>query len=100
MATTPGSSADLRRRTALVVLVIASLIAAVWTIWPDPKKPEPVVAATPPAPQTVERGTTLHPSVCGNPARKPFVPTRISIDQVAKDAQVLALPRDANNVPQ
>ena len=91
---------DAARRTALVVLVVATVIALAWTLWPDgdkvdPPKPTPVAAA-----QSVVDGTRLHPTLCGNPAKKPFVPKQISVDKVTTRATVLALPRDANNVPQ
>lgn len=89
-----------RRRTALVALLVATLIALVWVLWPHQTLTPAPEAAIPPAPQQVVKGSLLKPSVCGRPATKPFVPTRISVDQVATDAQVLALPRDGNNVPQ
>ncbi|WP_183407237.1 class F sortase [Nocardioides marmorisolisilvae] len=92
---------DAARRTALVALIVATVIALAWTLWPDAKKADPVAKPTPvPAAQDIVAGTTLRPNVCGNPAQKPFVPKQISIAGVADHANVLALPRDGNNVPQ
>lgn len=88
-----------RRRTAFAALVVIAAILAVWMLWPDPAAPRKPVVAKPPAPQTVLAGTKLKPAVCGRPATKPFVPTRISVSKVTTDADVEALPRDANNVP-
>lgn len=84
-----------RRRIALVALVVATLIAVVWTFWPqpDPKAPHIPVA------QVVEPASVLKPAECGRPPAKPFRPTRISVAGVAKNAEVLALGRDGNNVP-
>jgi hypothetical protein len=39
------------------------------------------------------------PAVCAHPATAPFTPTTISIPDVIQDGKILALPRDANNVP-
>lgn len=98
----PSLDARTRRRTALVALLVASLIALVWVVWPqrDLLPPEAPEAIKPPAAQKVVKGSSLKPAACGRPATKPFVPTRISVDQVATNAEVLALPRDANDVPQ
>ncbi len=96
----PSSDARTRRRTALVALLVATLIALVWVIWPRQELLPPPEAAVPVAPQQVVKGSSLKPAVCGRPATKPFVPTRISIDDVVTNGEVLALPRDANNVPQ
>lgn len=91
---------DLTRRSALVVLIVATVIALAWTLWPDAKKVDRAKPLVVPAAQQVVAGTTLHPAVCGNPAKKPFVPQQISVAGVTNRARVLALPRDANNVPQ
>jgi hypothetical protein len=89
------------RRSALVALIVATVIALAWTLWPDAEKADPVAKKPQvPAAQDVVAGTRLRPNVCGNPARKPFVPKQISIADVADHATVLALPRDADNVPQ
>lgn len=95
----PKSDKRTRRWTTLVALLVATLIALVWTFWPSPEVAAPE-AVEPPAPQKVVAGSVLKPSVCGRPATKPFVPTTITVDQVATNAPVLALPRDGNNVPQ
>jgi len=89
-----------RRRTALVSLVVATLIALAYALWPDAKQVDPREPVGVPAAQDVVAGTSLHAAMCGNPARKPFVPKQISVDGAADRATVLALPRDGNNVPQ
>lgn len=86
------------RRLAFVTLVVATALALVWTLWPDAGTTRPQGVA--PVPQSVEPGTALKPAVCGNPATRPFRPRTISIRNVAHNAPVLALGRDANNVPQ
>ncbi|MFL6155853.1 MAG: class F sortase, partial [Marmoricola sp.] len=89
------------RRTALVALIVATVIALAWALWPDGKKVEPQAEKPQvPAVQDVVAGANLHPTMCGNPARKPFVPKQISVADVTSRAPVLALPRDAENVPQ
>lgn len=97
----PTSDARTRRRTALVALLVATVIALAWTLWPQPATVNPPPEAIePPAPQAVVAGSVLKSAVCGEPATEPFVPTSITVDRVATNAPVLALPRDANNVPQ
>jgi hypothetical protein len=85
------------RRAALVALVVATVVALVWSFWPHSDN-SPAVAKVPPV-QTVVPGSVLKSTQCGDPAGKPFRPTRISIAHVAHDAEVLALARDGNNVP-
>jgi hypothetical protein len=84
------------RRVSLVALVLATVVALAWVLWPHPTRE----AAAPSTPLAVVPGTLLKASVCGTPPAKPFVPTRISIKKVATDAPVIALGRDSNNVPQ
>lgn len=87
---------DDRRRIALVALIVATVVAVVWTFWPQPSG---VATAAAPAPQVVIAPSVLKPAECGDPIVKPFRPTQISIDGITKNAEVLALGRDANNVP-
>jgi hypothetical protein len=90
-------SATARRRTAFAAaLAVILAILAVWLLWPG-SDARPV--AKPPAPQTIAPGSLLRPSICHRPARQPFVPTAITVPRVTRDATVLALPRDAENVP-
>jgi hypothetical protein len=82
----------------VVAVVMAALLAWVLRPQPEPSSFEmnspsfellPVPTPTP----------TPRPGVCGKPATRPFTPTSITIPSIIKDGQVLALPRDANNVP-
>lgn len=84
-----------RRRIAFVALVVATAIALVWTFWPQP---DPKAQSTPAA-QVVLPSTELKASECGPAPTRPFRPMRISVKGVAKNAEVLALGRDSNNVP-
>jgi hypothetical protein len=90
------STGPVRRRATLLAAVLVTVLAAAWALWPD-KQPAPA-HVTPP--QAVVPGTTLRSSTCGNPVTHTFRPQQISIRQVADNANVLALPRDANDVPQ
>lgn len=93
-----ASSSTTRRRVAVVAaLAIVAAILAVWMLWPNDAVKR--VEAAPPAPQQVVAGTTLKGALCRRPATHPFVPTRITVPHVTTNAEVLALPRDANNVP-
>jgi hypothetical protein len=88
-----------RRAVAVAALAVVAAIATVWTLWPDGAA-VPRAEAKPPAPQQVLAGTHLKTALCHRPATRPFVPTRITVPHVTTNAEVLALPRDANNVPQ
>lgn len=90
-------TATTRRRTAVAaVLAVVAAILAVWLLWPTPEKE---VIAKPPARQATTAGSVLKPAACHRPVTRPFVPTRITVAKVTTDAEVEALPRDANNVP-
>ena len=93
-------TATTRRRTAQVAVLVGVLILLVWIVLdPHPiaeqAKPAPAV----PAAQAVEAGSVLKPRPCYRGATGPFTPTRITVPGVTRNATVLALPRDANNVP-
>jgi len=90
-------TATARRRTALGVFVVVAAILAVWLLWPDPE--EKVAEPKPVLPQATLAGEHLKPQVCHQPVTRPFVPTRITVPKVTTNAEVLALPRDGNNVP-
>jgi hypothetical protein len=95
-----GTSASARRRVAQVVAVVAALILLVWLIL----RPHPLDSTGPPGPdrpdvQAVTAGSVLKPKPCFRAVHKPFVPTRITVPGVTRNAQVLALPRDAEDVP-
>lgn len=86
-----------RRAIALTALILATILAVVWTFWPqDEKKPAPVAEPTPSATPTPEKPKV---TACGPPAKRPFRPTRISVKGVAANSEVLGLGRDGNNVP-
>lgn len=91
------SRASERKAGLLTALSVALALTAIWRFWPAP---EPATAAEPPAPQPIRYGSYLEPQHCAIQTGHPFVPTRISVPKVAKNAEVLALPRDARNVPQ
>jgi len=95
-------SALARRRSAQVAAVVAALILLVWILL----RPHPLDSSAPPqgppgppAAQPVSAGSTLHPKPCYQPASASFTPKRITVPGVTRDTQVLALPRDAENVP-
>jgi len=91
-------SATTRRRTAQVAVLVAVLILLVWVLL----RPHPLADSEvqhPPAHQSVTAGTKLKPKPCYRGASEPFTPKRITVPGVTRDAEVLALPRDAENVP-
>ena len=91
-------TAQARRRSAAVAVLVAALIAIVWLIWPEGAVRVAEPEGPPPA-QAVATGEVLHPARCHRPAKKPFVPTRLTVPRVVRDAEVVGLPRDGNNVP-
>jgi hypothetical protein len=100
-------TATARRRSARVAALVAALILLVWLLvlaWPlqSPDRPPSSAPATQPpaAAQKVDTGSLLKPKPCYRGASQPFAPTRITVPGVTHDAVVLALPRDAENVPQ
>jgi hypothetical protein len=93
-------SAAARRRTAQVAAVVAALIVLVWVLLqPHGLTPEPSPPPSSSPHQTVLAGSTLAAKPCYRPASAPFRPSRITVLGVVRDATVLALPRDAENVP-
>jgi hypothetical protein len=92
-----------RRRTAQVAAVVAALIVLVWVLVPHGQSPRSESAAQSQPPQAsqqaVAAGSVLKPRPCYQPATAPFRPTRITVPGVTRDTTVLALPRDADNVP-
>lgn len=71
-----------------------AVLATTWQFWPGSAG-----AAAYVAPQQVLAGQTLRADFCHQPASEPFVPTSITIPGITQRARVLALPRDANNIP-
>ncbi len=82
-------------RHVAVGAAVVGIVAAGWQVGHVPAQaPAPVVA------QAVLAGTTLHArSVCDNGATAPFTPEQITVPGVVRRAPVLALARDAYNVP-
>jgi hypothetical protein len=78
------------------VIAVVIGVVALAELWPNADAPARV---RPPAAQAVLAGTTLKPDFCGRPARGPFVPKTITIPGITRNAPVLALPRDANDIP-
>jgi hypothetical protein len=93
-----AGSAVTRRRIAQVVAVVAALIVLVWLLRPHPLvSPEPPTRQ--PSAQAVTTGSVLKPKPCYRTVSHPFVPKLITVPGVTRLATVLALPRDAENVP-
>jgi hypothetical protein len=97
-----------RRRSAQVIglaaVLVLVLILVVWLMQPEPEPQKHAQTQTPSTPaaaaQHVTRGSTLKPKPCYRGATARFTPTRITVPGVTRDAEVLALGRDAENVPQ
>jgi hypothetical protein len=75
---------------AAVVAVVA--VAQLW-----PHAGSPVVKVPPP--QTVAAGQVLQTDFCHTPPSGAFEPTSITIPGITHDSAVIALPRDANDIP-
>lgn len=92
-----------RRRDLALVAGVVALVLAVLFAWlllrggDEPERP----AAVPTTPFATPTPTPTPPPAdpCAQPATDGFVPTSITVDGVARRAQVLALPRDAAGVP-
>ncbi|WP_310961960.1 class F sortase [Nocardioides terrisoli] len=91
------------RRNWSAVAAAAAVIAVLSLVWQLSSEPEPAHASrnrlAHVAPQQVLPGQTLRADFCGQPAAGPFVPTSITIPGITRDSAVIALPRDANNIP-
>ena len=92
-------TATTRRRTGQAAAVVGVLILLVWALLRPHPLDEPA-KVPPPAPQAVTAGNVLDPKPCYGRPSAPFTPTHITVPGVTRDATVLALPRDAENVPQ
>ena len=77
----------------MLCAAIAVAIVAAWLLWPHPVPPK----AAPAKPTVV--ATTPKPTFCQRSAAEPFTPTRISITKVSGRIHVVALGRDAQEVP-
>jgi hypothetical protein len=78
-------------------MAVVLLTVGLTHLWPQAGE-SPASTPQPPA-QQVLSGTTLKANYCGEPASGPFVPTSITIPGITRRAPVLALPRDANDIP-
>jgi hypothetical protein len=91
-------SSETRRRSAQAAVVVGVLILLIWLLLrPHPLDDRQI--SEPPAHQAIAAGSTLKPKPCYRGATAPFTPTRITVPGVTHLAPVLALPRDAENVP-
>lgn len=91
-----------RRRGAVVALILCLAILGVWLLWPSPERSATgptIVDPPPPAAQNVLKGTVLKSAACQRNATQPFVPSRITVPGVTRNAAVFGLPRDPHNVP-
>lgn len=89
---TEGSSRRTRGAVVVVVLLLAAVLA-VWLLRPSPDEQRiawPVPTSMP---------LLDVPTGCAAAPDGPFMPTSISVPGIVKDADVLALPRDRNDVP-
>lgn len=83
-----------RKQLAVLCTAIAVAIVAAWLLWPHS---EPTKAAVPKP--TVVATTTPKPNFCQRSSSKPFTPTQISVEGVSGRIPVVALGRDAQDVP-
>jgi hypothetical protein len=90
-------SAETRRRTAQVAALVAALILLVWLVL-NPHHVGPDAPGSPAA-QAVTAGSVLKPKPCYRAVSGPFTPKTVTVPGVTRNATVLALPRDAANVP-
>ena len=98
------SSARLQQRLVLLPLAAALITALVVStvmlvVTQRGPEPTPVARPVPVATPTPTPTPTPKPGPCDDPATAPFRPARITFPGVVRDVQVVALPRDANNVP-
>jgi hypothetical protein len=98
--------ASSRRQNALVfvplaaALVAALLVSAVMVVLSlQQPEPAPVARPTPAVSPSPIPTPTPPPGPCAEQADRPFAPKRITIPGIIRNAKVLALPRDGNNVP-
>lgn len=100
---TRRSSTRRQRRMVFIPLLaalIAALVVSVVMIVVTQRESEPAsVDVRPWVLPTVSPSPTPTPSACEPAASGPFKPTRITVPGIVKNARVLALPRDGNNVP-
>jgi hypothetical protein len=87
-----------RARGVATVLVLVAVAAAALLVWMQ--RPQETTRPFNLASPSFKLLTTAPPKgECADPATKPFTPTRITIPQVVKNGQVLAAPRDAQDLP-
>lgn len=76
-------------------MIVVAVVAA-WLLWPDPK---PAKSAKPAATKPTAVVTTPKPTLCQRSTSTPFAPTQIGVDGVGGHIPVIALRRDAHDVP-
>jgi hypothetical protein len=83
---------------ALAAALIVSVVMVVVAL--QPAEPAPVARPAASASPTSTPTPTPSPTgPCADQATEPFKPTRFTVPGVVRNAPMLALPRDANNVP-
>lgn len=96
-----GARSSRRRRAWVIGGVVGALLAAaVATLFLLlPSESTPVADPTPWLLPTLSPSPSPSPQPCEPEADGPFKPTRITVPGIVKNARVLALPRDGNNIP-
>lgn len=96
--TRPAGRAKSARLVAGVVVALLLAGLAIWLLRPPANTP---VASEPsPTPSPTTPSPSPSPTdPCADQATEPIRPTRITFPGIARNLKVVALPRDANNVP-
>ena len=88
-----------RRRWLVGACLVAILTVAAVVVAALLRSPEPAPTARPTATLAPIPTPSPTPERCEKPADRPFTPTRITVPGIIRNAKVVALPRDASNVP-
>jgi len=87
-------------RLRIAAGVVAALVLVALTVWVlGPEENTPVASRPTPAATPTPTPSPTTNSPCAHPATRPFRPARITVPGVIRNGKVLALPRDARNVP-
>lgn len=95
---TPHRRTKARRLASVLVLLgVAAAVVLVWALRPQESGTR--FAMNSPRLDMLTVAEPKTPAVCAHPATAAFTPTTITIPDVIEDGKILALPRDANDVP-